>query len=256
MLEDDTGAGITTGNGVVTLDLGELVRSLGIELGLPTTALDRLPPDAGQLTVLRSDQLEAAQTGVRALRILSAWLLVLVLGLYALAIYLARGRRRETIRDVGAALVLVGLAVLVVRRVAGNVAVDALASPGAEGSGRRVWLIGTAILSQIGWAAIAYGLVIVAGALLAGPHRAARWLRARIAPVLNDRPGIAWATVAGVYLVLLAWGPTHALRTLWGILLLAALIIAGVLALRRQTLAERTEGPPGDADLPAAAEPA
>ena len=41
VLENKTGAGITTGNGVVTLDLGELVTSLGTELGLPAAALDR-----------------------------------------------------------------------------------------------------------------------------------------------------------------------------------------------------------------------
>ena len=46
--------------------------------------------------------------------------------------------------------------------------------------------------------------------------------------------------VAGVFLLLVAWGPTHAFRTLWGVALLAALIAGGVLALRHQTLAERT----------------
>ena len=58
---------------------------------------------------MRSDQLAAAQTGVQAVRILSAALLVLVLALYALAIYLARGARRQTIRNIGFAFVLVGL---------------------------------------------------------------------------------------------------------------------------------------------------
>lgn len=61
VLEDKTGAGITTGNGVVTLDLGRLVTEVGTELGVPSSVLDRLPPDAGEITVLRSDQLAAAQ---------------------------------------------------------------------------------------------------------------------------------------------------------------------------------------------------
>jgi hypothetical protein len=34
------------------------------------------------------------------------------------------------------------------------------------------------------------------------------------------------------------WGPTHALRVAWGIVLLGALLAAAVVALRRQTLAE------------------
>jgi hypothetical protein len=241
VLENTTGSGITTGNGVVTLDLGELVTSLGEELGLSASTLDRIPPDAGELEVMSSDQLSAAQTGVQGVRVLSTWLLVLVLALYALAIFLARGARRETLRNVGCAFVLVGLAVLVVRRLAGNYAVDALAQPSSEDTGQRVWLISTSILSQIGWAAVLYGAVMVLGALLAGPHRAAAALRARIAPTLNERPGLAWAAVAALYLALIAWGPTHALRTVWGIALLAALLAAGVLALRHQTLREQRE---------------
>src|SRR5829696_7687678 len=241
VLENETGSGITTGNGVVTVDLGELVQTLGAELGLPAAALDRIPPDAGEFEVMRSDQLAAAQAGVRSVQVLSTWLLVLVLGLYALAIFLARGARRETLRNVGCAFVLVGLSVLVVRRLAGNYAVDALAQPSSEDSGTRVWLIGTSILAQIGWAAVLYGAVMVLGALLAGPHRWAIALRGGLAPLLNDRPAIVWTGVAVAYLALIAWGPTHALRTWWGILLLGGLIAAGVLALRHQTLRERRD---------------
>lgn len=238
VLEDETGAGITTGNGVVTLDLGQLVTEVGTELGVPSSVLDRLPPDAGEITVLRSDQLAAAQAGVQALRVLSVALLVVVLGLYALAIYLARGARREAIRDVAAAFVLVGLVVLVVRQLAGNYAVDALASPTSEDTGHEVWLISTSILGQIGWAAILYGVVGLLGAAFAGPTAAATSLRRRTAGVLNRRPGIAWAVVAFVFLLLVLWGPTHALRTVWGIALLGALVAAGVVALRRQTQSE------------------
>jgi hypothetical protein len=184
--------------------------------------------------------------------VLSTWLLVLVLALYALAIFLARGARRETIRNVGFAFLLVGLAVLVVRRLAGNYAVDALAAPSSQDSGRRVWLISTSILAQIGWAAVFYGVVMALGAALAGPHAAAIAVRRRIAPVLNERPAIVWSSVAVVYLLLILWAPTHALRTLWGIALLAALIAAGIVALRHQTLREQRELEAAGADAPAA----
>jgi hypothetical protein len=241
VLENKTGFGITTGSGVVTLDLGELVRSLGAELGISSATLDRIPPDAGELEIMRSDQLDAAQAGVKSVRVLSTWLLVLVLGLYALAIFLARGARRETLRNVGCALVLVGLAVLVVRRLAGSYAVDALTEPSSEDSGRRVWLIGTSILAQIGWAAVIYGVVMTLGAVLAGPTSRAIAVRRRIAPVLNERPAIVWAAAAAVYLLLIVWGPTHALRTLWGIALLGALVAGGIVALRHQTQREQRE---------------
>jgi len=242
VLENKTGHGISTGNGDVTLDLGAVVKQLGADLGLPASALDRLPPDAGVITVMRSDQLSAAQAAVQAVRVLSALLLVLVLALYALAIYLARGVRRETLRNIGWAVVLVGLIVLVVRRVGGSAAVEALAKPPSRDAGQQAWLIGTAILHDIGWAAILYGAIALLGALLAGPSRPATALRRRIAPVLNDQPGIAWAIVAAVFLLAIVWGGTHALRTVWGIALLAALLAAGVLAFRHQTLREATDG--------------
>lgn len=238
VLEDKTGAGISAGDGTVTVDLGRLVTELGTQLGLPSSALDRLPPDAGEITVLRSDQLAAAQTAVQALRVLSVALLVVVLGLFGLAIYLAHDARRETIRNIAWAFVLVGLAVLVVRRVAGNYTVAALASPASEDTGRDVWLISSSILSQIGWAAILYGVIALLGTAFAGPTAAAISVRRRAAVVLNGRPGIVWAAVAAMFLLLVIWGPTHALRTVWGVALLTALVAAGVVALRRQTLRE------------------
>jgi len=137
---------------------------------------------------MRSDQLSTAQTAVRAVKLLSVWLLVLVLVLYALAIYLAKGVRRRTLRNVGFALVLVGVVVLVVRRVAGNYAIDALTSPTYRGTVHDVWLIGSSILGEIGRATILYGLVAAAGAILAGPTAWALAARRFVAPTLNRRP--------------------------------------------------------------------
>jgi hypothetical protein len=251
VLENKTGYGISTGSGEVTVDLHELVTELGQDLGLPQSALDKIPADAGVITVMRSDQLSAAQSGVRAVHILSAWLLVLVLALYAAAIYLARGARRETLRNVGLSLVLVGLIVLIARRALGNYAVDTLASPSYKGSIHDVWLIGTSILGQIGAATVLYGAVAAAGAVLAGPTKYATALRRRFAPVLNERVGMVFLGASFVYLLLLYWGPTHALRVWWGILLLAGLLALGIVAFRRQTLSEF----PAVAEEPAQAAP-
>src|SRR3954468_4268826 len=238
VLENKTGAGISTGDGVVTLDLSELVTEIGNELGVPASALAKIPPDTGVITVMRSDQLSAAQAAVQAVRVLSTALLVLVLALFALAIYLAAGERRQAVRNIGYAFVLVGLAVLVVRRVGGNYAVEALTAPPGEQAGKRAWLIGSEILAQIGWATILYGVIALAGAILAGPTTAATGARRRIAPVLNERPGVAGAGIAAVFLLLILWGPTHALRTGWGIVLLGAFVAIGVVAFRHQTLRE------------------
>jgi hypothetical protein len=239
VLENKTGYGIETGNGVVTVDLSQLVKELGTELGLPAAALDKLPANTGVFTVMKSDQLSAAQSGVRLIKALSVWLVLLVVFLYGLAIYLARGIRRETLRNVGWAFVLIGLIVLVVHRVIGNYAIDSLVNdPTYRVTARHVWLIESTILADTGRAVVLYGLVAVIGAVLAGPHSFAISFRRWMAPTLASRPGLSWGILGGAYLLLILWGPTHALQTWWGILLLGALVAVGFEALRRLTLAE------------------
>jgi hypothetical protein len=247
VLENKTGLGVSTGNGVVTLDLHQLVVEVGTELGISPDTLAKLPGKAGTITLMKSDQLSAVQTGVQGVRVLSAWLLVAVLVLYGLAIFLARDSRRATLRNAGLGLALVGLLVLVIQRLLGNYIVNSLASPGYEPATHRLYLIGTSVLGQIGQAAILYGAVAALGAVLAGPTAPAIWLRQRLAPALNERQGVVWGGVGFIYLLAILWGGTHALRVWWGILLLAGLIALGVVALRRQTL---QEFPPGAALTP------
>jgi hypothetical protein len=158
--------------------------------------------------------------------------------LYAFAVYLAPGERRPTLRNVGWALMVVGLVLLLARRLAGRYLIDALTNPSSESAGHDAWLIGSSILAQIGWAAIIYGVVVVVGSVFAGPTKPATSVRRSVAPVLNEQPGIAWAIAGGVFLLLVLWGPTHALRVVWGIALLGALLAAGIVAVRHQTLRE------------------
>ena len=238
VLENKTGFGISTGNGVVTLDVTDLLKQIGEALGVPTDALNRLPANVGQITIMKSDQLSTAQQAVRLIRILSVWLLVLVFVLYGVAIYLAHGRRRRTVAYVGWSLVVVGLLALIAKRLIGNYVLSSLVSDTYREPAQHVWLIGTAILGSIGWATVMYGLILVLAAMLGGPWRAAVALRRAIAPVINQRQEYAWGAVALVYLLLVLWGPTHALRTWWGILVIGILLAAGVYLLRKQTLVE------------------
>jgi hypothetical protein len=242
VLENKTGYGISTGSGVVTLNLHELVVEIGTQLGISPDRLAQLPGTAGTITLMKSSQLSAAQTGVQAVRQLSAWLLVAVFVLYGIAIWLARGARRATLRNAGIGLALVGLIVLVIRTLLANYITDSLAAPGYEPATHRLFLIGTAILGQIGAAAVLYGVIAALGAVFAGPTAPAVWLRGRLAPTLNERQGIVWGAVGFLFLLLILWGGTHALRTWWGILILAGLIAAGVVALRHQTLTEFPSG--------------
>jgi hypothetical protein len=238
VIEDKTRPGISTANGNVTLDVHELVTDLATQLGLPAAAIAKIPDTAGEITVLRSDQLSTAQKAVKAVKKLSVWLLILVLVLYGLAVYLARGARRVALRNIGWSVILIGIVLLVVRRVGGNYLVDALSNTSTHDAVNSAWLIGTEILGQIGWAGVGYGTAIVLGTVLAGPTRWATRARAWLAPTVNTQPLIVWGGVLAVFLLLIAWAPTHALRTTWGILILGALIAAGVYAFRRETLRE------------------
>ena len=238
VLENKTREGISTGNGEVTVDLGALLKSIAPQLGLPAGAVARIPATTGRITVMRSDQLGLAQKAVKAVKGVSVWVFILVLLMFAGALYLAAGERRTTLRNIGWAFVLMGLVALVIRHVGGNYVVNGVVPFQYRHPAHQVWLIYTSQLRDIGWAVILYGIVGVLGAVLAGPTRAAVAVRSRIAPVLNDNQGIAWAIVGFAYLLLVLWGGTHALRTPLGIVFFGALIAAGVVALRRQTLVE------------------
>ena len=242
VLENETRGNITTGEGTVTLHLNTLIANIGQELGFGENLAARLPPDAGQIVLLQSDQLEAAQTGVKAIKWMS-WLVILIaFACYAAAIWLARGRR-EMLRNVGIALLLVGILLLVVRRVVGNYIVDALASgESVRDAVGSAWIIGTSLLSEVAWALIVYGVVILIGTWLAGLSRYASRVRGFIGPTLRDRPGLVWGALGGVFLLLVLWGPVPALRSWLGVLILAGLIALGFEAFRRVVIGELEPG--------------
>jgi hypothetical protein len=168
--------------------------------------------------------------------------------LFALAVYLARGRRRRTLRTAGWCFVLIGAALLLIRRVAGDAVVNGLVKiPSNQPAAHQVWNIGTSLLHNIAVAMIAYGIVIVAAAWLAGPTRPATEIRKAIAPSLRDSPAVAYCVVGGVLLLLVLIGPTPAFRSFVWILLFAVLLAYGVTMLRRETALEFPGIEPGQA---------
>ncbi|MGC1165844.1 MAG: SHOCT domain-containing protein [Solirubrobacterales bacterium] len=238
-LVEGGGDTLSTEGGDVTLDLGTIVERLGTQLGVDVA--DKLPPEAAQIQLIESDQLSTAQSAVKALKGLSLILPLIAIALYALAIYLARGWRREALRAWGISWMLIGVLVLIVRSVAGEALVGSLASSDSvEPAVSAVWDIATSLLRNGGIAMFAYGLVIFLGAVLAGPLGFAKSARRSLAPLLRDRAS-AYAAVAVVVLLLLWWGPTEGFRRPLPLLLLLALFIAGVEALRAQTRREYPE---------------
>jgi hypothetical protein len=234
----DEGEFASTSGGVVTLDLSGIIGQIAAQVGLPSSLVDKLPPEASQIEVLRSEQLSAAQTGVKLLRTAAYVLSFLTLVLYALAIYLARGRRRETLRAVGFGFLIIGVLVLIVRNAGGNALTDSLTgTAAAEPPVRATWEIGTSLLEDTGQSLIGYGILIVLAAWLAGPTAAATGVRRGLTPYLRQ-PRIAYGALAVLLILLFWWDPFVATHRIVPSIVLIVIAAVGVEALRRQVIRE------------------
>jgi hypothetical protein len=262
---------VSTQNGEVVLNLHDLVTQLAASLGLQsqaaavqsklqgsagaqarTTAQQKLgitlPASSGRLVIMRSNQLKTAQDIANAVKHLAVALPLLAVALFALAVWLARGRRRTTLRTAGWCFVLVGVLLLLIRRVGGNQVVNSLVKvPSNKPAVHDAWNIATSLLYAIAIATIVYGIVTVLAAWLGGSTRPATFLRKSLAPTLRDRPAMAYIVVLAALLLVVVWGPTPAFRKLWSIAVFAALLAVGVTALRRQTAVEFARVQHGDA---------
>ena len=225
-------------NGNVVLNLRPIVQQLEQQGGLVGKVAAQLPPDVGQITIMKGNQLKTARTAVKAVRFLSYFLFFLVLAIYALAVYLATGRRRQVLLGVGVSLFIVGLLVLVVRRFAGNYLIDALTSNSVQKPAVSVvWAVETELLRNVGINALIYGFFVIFAAWIAGPSRPARWIRRVITPTARDHAWVIYGVVALVLLLILITGPTDGQRV-YPLLVVFVFAFIGVEVLRRQMLRE------------------
>ena len=260
---------MSTNGGVVTLNLHAIVDQLAASLGVREAGQLRassklqankgtvqagasqlgitLPASTGQIVILRSNQLKAVQDIVKMIKGLAIVLPLVAIALFALAVWLSKGRRRKALRTTGWCFVGIGLFVILDRRVAGNAIVNGLVKdPANRPAMHQVWTILTSLLYDIGAAVVVYGLVLVVATWLAGHTRPATALRRALAPTLRDRPAVAYIAVYAVLLLVIIWGPTPATRQLPYIILFIVLLGLGVAALSRQTAREFPEAQAGD----------
>jgi hypothetical protein len=230
---DDKARFAETEGGVVVIDLRPLLVELTDQLAIVPDLSDRLPDDAGVITIFEAEQLETAQRATRLLRFVADWIWVLALLCWVAAVYLARDRRKE-IRAIAWGFVAVGVLVLALRRVAGNYIVDKLTeSPTQEDSVEASWAILTRLLADAGWAAIGLGVIALVGVWLVGPSRRGTEARGWLAPHLR-RPEVAYGVAAALFLALLVWSPISYIERPITIVVLAALAALGVEFLRRK----------------------
>ena len=230
---------ITESGGAVVLDLRVVLTDIAKRLGLPGKLVGKIPAGAGRVKIMSSKQVAAIQGAATLLQVLAFLLPALALGLLAGAVYLSAGRRRQVLLLTGLDLVIAGLLVLIMRRVAGDRIVGSLAKTEAvRPAAEAAWSIGTRLLRDAAQAAIIGAIPVVAAALLAGPSRWATSSRRWAAPYLRDRPDVVYGVAGGVVLLVIAWGPIPATRRAIPVLIMIGLVALGIRALREQTAAE------------------
>jgi hypothetical protein len=233
------GARVQIQGGTVSLNLRQIVADLAQRLGLPAGIAAKLPPSVANLKVVSSSQLGLVRNMAKALHALAVWLTVLVLALYALAVFLASGYRRRTLMWVGLSLVFSGLLVLVGRKVGQGQLVSAITSDASiEPAANDAYSVATSLLVQVAGAAIIIGVPVVLSAWFAGPARWAVAGRRFLAPHFRERPGLAYWMTAGLLALVFIWGPIPATRNPWSMLLFTALAFVGTHILRDQIAGE------------------
>jgi Short C-terminal domain len=233
---------VETENGDVKLNLGSLLTNLAEQVGIGESLAQKLPPDAAQIEILKSDQLKTAQDIAVAIKGLALLLSILTLACFGGAIYLSRDGRWVTVLLSGIGLVAAGFAVVVVRHIAGGIVVDQLVTvESATPAGEAAWDIGTSLMTSIAKTVIIIGILFLAAGWLASPTSGARSTRRFMAPTLRLHPAYVYTGLALVVCFYFLTGPTQGLRTFVTTLIIAAMAAFGIHELRKQTEEEFPE---------------
>ena len=113
------GGAVTVNKGAVQVNLAVVINTIKQQLSDAGFAIaDRIPEVSASFTIVQSDNLDTVQTLLGVLDNLAAWLPVLGLGLLAVAVLLARDRRRMVLASgiaVAASMLLLGATLNVIR---------------------------------------------------------------------------------------------------------------------------------------------
>jgi len=230
---------VSTANGEVKLNLGSMLTNLAGQIGLAKNLAEKLPPDAGQVTILKSEQLKTAQDIVIAIKGLALILSILTFLVFGLAIYLTQDGRWVTVLASGVALIVAGLLVVVLRHVAGGVVVDQLVKqqsvkPAAEAA----WSIGTSLMVSIATTVIVIGAFFAAAGWLSSPTGAARGARRVFAPALSRYLPYCYGALVLILGIYLLSASGVGLRTFLTVVVIGIMAAFGLRELSKQTAEE------------------
>ena len=227
---------VETENGEVTLNLGSLLTNLASQVGIGESLAEKLPPDAGQIHILKSDQLKTAQNIAVAVKGLALLLSILTFAAFGAAIYLSRGSRWVTVLYSGIGLIAAGFAAIVFRHVSGGIVVGQLVTnDNVKPAGEAAWSIGTSLMVSIATTVIVVGALFAAAGWLASPTGGARATRRYMAPALRLHIAYVYTALAIIVCFYFLTGPTQGLRTFLTTLIIAGMAAFGIHELRKQT---------------------
>jgi hypothetical protein len=237
LLLDDKNKFIQTEGGAVVLDLRPIVIELGDQVAVIGKVAERIPESSGRIVIIDKSQLGTAQTATKVLRAVADWMWLLALVVAALAVWLARGRRRLELRALAIGVLVVGLLLLAVRRFAGDYLVDSLVKDDAvKPAGHEAWSILTQTLADRAWVWIILGVVTLLGVWFVGDGARAARARGAAGPALENR-ATTYVIAAGALLALVLIAPQIA-RGWLSALVLIGLIVAGIEVVRNVVLRE------------------
>jgi hypothetical protein len=236
---ENKGEAVSTEEGNVSLNLGSLLTNLADQVGIGQDLAAKLPPDAGQIQILRSDQLKTAQNIAIAIKGLALVLSILTFAAFAAAIYLSRDGRWVTVLASGIGLIGAGFAVIVARQIAGGIVVDQLVkTESAKPAGEATWSIATSLMTSIATTVIVVGVLFAIAGWLASPTGSARATRRVIAPALRHHVAYVYTGLGLIVCFYFLSGPTQGLRSFLTTLIVAGMAAFGIHELRKQTAEE------------------
>jgi hypothetical protein len=242
---DGGNAQISTANGVVTVDTKLMLTDVAKQIGLPVSLINKLPPSVGQLTVMRSKQLQTAQNVTKAVKGLEIIFTILALILYIASIWLAAGRRRRAVCLTGVSFGLVGLLMLLIQSFAKTPVINSLASTSAVAPAvSDVYDVSTQLLHEMAVSTLVSGILVIFASFLAGPSKFSVGFRRGVAPYLRVYLPAAAAFAILLFLLLVWWAPTHGFQTTGGLFLNLLLAVSGFVALTVMTRREFPDAEP------------
>lgn len=238
---------VSTENGTVTINAQAILQQAAQKLGLSGNLVNKIPAGAGTFVIYQSDDLSSVQSIYKGMKDMVWAFVIATILLYALAIMLAKGRRRRAVLWMGGSFVIVGLLVLIAISLGRTPAIGALAqTESVKPAVGDIYDIATAILGKMADSLIFTGVLVLLAGILAGPYAWAISTRRFLAPYLRDYLALSTAVAVLLFLILLWIAPVTGFRTTVGLVINVTLAVAGFVALVSITRHEFPDAEPAD----------